>query len=82
MSLRKAVELFIDVFDHNDVRTNSAVTNALNELRQAYAEPYKPMTDDEWCEWLDGGIPSGLSYSFYKELEAHILARLGIEVGK
>ena len=61
-------------------RVEKALNNCKAEIERL-SKPYVPMTDDEWCKYLDDGIPSGLSYSFYKELEADTIARYNEQRG-
>ena len=72
-------------FDENHGRTTVLAHKALKDLDKTKAEierlskPYVPMTDKEWREYFDDDM-SGLSYNFYREIEAHIIKRLGLEI--
>ena len=81
MTIYKAVKDVLDEFDFmKNESDNAELFTAMQALRQAYAEPYVPMTDDELVQAylsVHTSIEDG-----FRNIEAAVLARLGIEVGK
>lgn len=93
MSLRKAVKDVLDTqkaLQHDAWETAGEYNHLLNEankalkaLRQAYAEPYVPMTDDEKSDFARSMVKETRSVNWLVDkIEAAVLARLGIGVGK
>lgn len=61
------------------------IDNHIEALRQALAEPYVPMTDDEITkatQVLKSDLLHEPTLYCWRAVEAAVLARLGVEVGK
>lgn len=81
MSLRKAVKDVLDSWNQGRIiPTTNDGFEALQELRQALAEPYKPMDSDEWQEFAIKNNLLSLQSGDARTIEAAVLARMGIEV--
>jgi hypothetical protein len=84
MSLRKAVKDVLDSADSLECPPSPQIVSgyAIEALREALAEPYVPMMDDEFGK-LYRTLPFNVApYAWAREIESAVLARLGIEVGK